>query len=202
MVAGPIKFVFVGGLNRLKGIDILNDACRILANRSPQFELTMIGKDRQSSQQVNTAQVTTLPRLSHSELAKELPKHDVLVLPSRFDSFGMVVAEGMACGLPAIVTQNVGAKEMITANVTGQIVPAGDAVSLADSMGWYIEHVDRLPQMAAAARAAAERYSWDAYRSAVVARLIEAFGSANSRSRICQLAKLRMTTLVNNYIRR
>ena len=72
--------------------------------------------------------------MSHDRLAAEMPRPDVLVVPSFFDSFGMVVAEAMACGLPVVVTQNVGAKEMISPGVNGLIVPAGDAGALADAM--------------------------------------------------------------------
>jgi glycosyltransferase involved in cell wall biosynthesis len=175
-----VRFVFVGSLNRLKGIDVLDDACRILTRQLRPYELTLIGKDRQSSVAVNAPHVTLLPRLPHTALAKELLKHDVLVLPSRFDSFGMVVAEGMACGLPAIVSENVGAKEMVTPEVNGKVVPAGDATSLAEAMSWFINHADRLPVMAAAARVSAEHYSWAEYRSRAIATLCEACGRLKS----------------------
>ena len=107
-------------------------------------------------------------RLPHCELALELGRHDVLVLPSRFDSFGMVVAEAMACGLPAIVSDNVGAQELVTPFDTGLIVPTGDAAALSAAMRWFADHKERLPAMSAAARRTAERFDWRHYRRNVV----------------------------------
>jgi glycosyltransferase involved in cell wall biosynthesis len=106
--------------------------------------------------------------MSHERLASELQGHDVLILPSFFDSFGMVVAEAMACGLPAIVTENVGAKEMISPGVNGLVVPTGDAGALADAMRWFILHRDNHCQMRHAARDSAERYDWANYRRRIV----------------------------------
>jgi len=60
----------------------------------------------------------------HRQLAAELPRHNVLVLPSRFDSFGMVVAEAMACGPAGDRHRNVGAKEVVEDGENGFIIPA------------------------------------------------------------------------------
>jgi glycosyltransferase involved in cell wall biosynthesis len=109
-----------------------------------------------------------LGQISHKSLPNELAKHDVLVLPSRFDSFGLVVAEAMACGLPVIVTENVGAKQMVTHEVNGLIVPVADATALAGAMKWFISNRSLLPQMSCEARAAAESYDWHYYHRRVV----------------------------------
>jgi glycosyltransferase involved in cell wall biosynthesis len=170
---GPVRFVFVGQIGPRKGADVIRAAIERVHAQQTSFQLTLIGNYEMSPYFDQVKHCRHIGWLSHAALAAELPKHDVLILPSRHDSFGMVVAEAMACGLPAIVTENVGAKEMVTPELNGTIVPAGDAISLADAMGWFIDHLDRLPEMAAAARASAERYSWNEYRSRVVATLCE-----------------------------
>ena len=68
--------------------------------------------------------VVVLPFMPQAQLLQEVAGHDCLVLPSRFDSFGMVVPEAMAAGVPALVTDRVGAKCIFDAHPdAGWVVP-------------------------------------------------------------------------------
>jgi len=74
----------------------------------------------------------------------------MFTLPSRVDGFGMAVPEAMACGVPAIVSDMVGAKEVIEEGHNGFIVPSGNSDALVDRMRWCIcnatlMHSIRLP---------------------------------------------------------
>lgn len=162
------RFVYVGNSSPLKGLDVLRDAIGRLRAASEDFTITLIGRP-DASELLETTNDKTVRKgwMSHDHLASEIPQHDILVLPSYFDSFGMVVAEAMACGLPVIVTENVGSKEMVSQGVNGLIVSVGDAESLADAMRWFIQHMKRLPEMSRAARESAERYDWSVYRRRV-----------------------------------
>src|SRR5262249_19340883 len=62
----------------------------------------------------------------------------MFTLPSRVDGFGMAVPEAMACGVPAIVSDMVGAKEVIEEGHNGFIVPSGNSDALVDRMRWCI----------------------------------------------------------------
>ena len=165
--AHDFRFVYVGNTGRLKGLDILSDAVRRLRHDGQECTVTMIGAGAETAKGLDT-EIKRKGWMNHERLARELPQHDVLILPSYFDSFGMVVAEAMACGLPVIVTQNVGAKEMVTPEVNGQVVPVGDAEALASAMRWFLANRAKLPGMSQAARLAAERYDWWHYRRRVV----------------------------------
>jgi glycosyltransferase involved in cell wall biosynthesis len=158
------RFVYVGNASRHKGVKLFREATRRLRACGAPCRVTLIGALHGKS----TDGLLCLGRMDEQRLAIELRRHDVLVLPSFFDSFGIVVAEAMASGLPAIVTENVGAKEMITPGENGLIVPAGDAVALADAMAWFIKHRNRIAAMARAARSSAERYDWTEYRRRIV----------------------------------
>lgn len=111
--------------------------------------------------------------LEREELVDAMQGADVLVLPSRHDSFGRVVVEGMATGLPALVSEHVGAKEVISEGESGWIVPAEDPEALADQMHWCAENSGSVARMQTAAVADAQEYTWKAYRSRVVQCLEE-----------------------------
>lgn len=163
--AKDFRFVYVGNTSPLKGLDVLSDAIRRLRQNGQQCTVTMIGAGTATG---IDSEVKRTGWMDHESLARELSAHDVLILPSYFDSFGMVVAEAMACGLPVIVTENVGAKEMVTPEANGLVVPAGDAEALASAMRWFLINQAKLPEMSEAARLSAERYDWSHYRRRIV----------------------------------
>lgn len=172
----PIRFVYIGNGSPLKGVEVLREAVRCLKVTGEEFKTTLIGLSAKSHADDFGDGIVNKGWMNHDQLVRELSEHDVLVLPSFFDSFGMVVAEAMACGLPAIVTHNVGARELITPGVNGQVIAPGDANGLADAMRWFIDRRHELPQMGKSARESAERYDWSNYRHRVT-DILAAIGS-------------------------
>jgi glycosyltransferase involved in cell wall biosynthesis len=184
---GPIRFCNAGLIDAKKGVDILVDACRQLrAARIGAFHVDIAGNASIADPRLvdNVRSVATITsRMPQHELAKFYSRADVFVMPSRFDSFGMVVPEAMACGLPVIVTENVGSKDLVTHGVNGWIIPAGDASALADRMAWCVNNPQAVRAMGPAARAAAAGRSWNAYRgevSAAVADFLAVFRPAQN----------------------
>ena len=163
-----VRFIYVGNASFAKGLEVLATAIRLLRSDDIDFEMSVIGLSANAATCLDGLGVRRLGRMPHSELAIEFHNHDVLVLPSRFDSFGMVVAEAMACGLSAIVSDHVGAKEMIQNGQNGFITPAGDPEALATAMRRYTSRqVDRT-EMAGVARSTALQYDWRSYRAKAV----------------------------------
>jgi len=77
---------------------------------------------------------------------------DLLVLPSDYEPFGLVVNEAMICGCPAVVSDRVGAKyDLVREGVTGSIYPCGEVETLADTIRSLLSDRPRLAQMSAAA---------------------------------------------------
>ena len=159
-----VRFVFVGNGSPLKGCDILAKAFRRLLEQFPESRLTIIGGAVRSTLFEGIQNLDLIEQVSHEELARILFNQDVLVLPSRFDSFGMVVAEGMACGLPAIVSDHVGAKEMIIPGSNGHVIRSECVDSLLNAMHSYSSRPFCLKKMRVQALDASQRYSWNAYR--------------------------------------
>jgi glycosyltransferase involved in cell wall biosynthesis len=85
---------------------------------------------------------------------------DFLVFPSRYETFGMVVTEAMASGLPIIIGNNVGAAELITTACGEVLSDVEDAMSLAKSLHKLASNRDRRQQMGQAARTIASDHAW------------------------------------------
>jgi glycosyltransferase involved in cell wall biosynthesis len=163
----PFTFIFVGTAGRRKGFDILLEALKRLLVEGLRVRLLVAGHIDQSilaGRSELLEVISAVGRVGQGELASVLGSAHCLVLPSRFDSFGMVVPEAMACGLPVIVTEMVGAKQLVQEGQNGFIVPVEDVPALAARMRWLIQNRMLLPRMSSAARAAAEQATWAIYR--------------------------------------
>ena len=173
---GPFTFIFAGHARPLKGIDLLLDASRQVVERDLKHKLVFAGgMDRKYMRRVkNYGHTQHLGHLTHKQLGKKFASADCLVLPSLFDSFGRVVIEAMASGLPTIVGSNVGARDCIVEGENGWIVESGNRKALLERMIWCIENREELRSMRPKARSAAEEYSWASYREKA-AHLINAF---------------------------
>jgi len=78
---------------------------------------------------------------------------DVLVLPSDYEPFGLVVNEAMVCGCPAVVSDRVGARyDLVREGVTGSVFPCGRVDALAGTIRSLLSDRARLAKMGAAAR--------------------------------------------------
>lgn len=96
--------------------------------------------------------------------AEAFGRASVLVHPSVADTFGYVVAEAMACGIPAIVTDQTGAAELVRDGVSGYVVPARDTKAIAERLRHLYDHPELLPRMGAEARRAVGDWTPTAFR--------------------------------------
>ncbi len=174
---GPgFEFVFAGSVSRHKGIDLLLEAFARAAAAQGDARLSIIGGAGDATALLGTALAGVVYEgpATQERLAARLRAADCLVLASRFDSYGMVVAEALACGTPVIVSDTVGAAEAVEEGSNGWIVPAGDAGMLAGRMAWCLAHRDAVRAMRPAAAACGARLDWRGYRERVAEVLLTA----------------------------
>jgi glycosyltransferase involved in cell wall biosynthesis len=131
----PLRFLSVGQLIQRKGLDLLLEAFR---NRKGG-ELWSAGdgllKPLVQKVSRNDTRVRYMGQLGGEELAALYHETDVLVLPSRYEVWGLVINEALAQGLPVLVSNQVGAvDDLIEDGVNGVIVPAYSAESIARGM--------------------------------------------------------------------
>lgn len=133
-------FLFCGQMIARKGIDLLLQAFARLAGTRTDIRLLLVGREAELPGLLAALPATARERVEYAgfQAPDSLPawfaKADVFVLPSRHDGWGVVVNQALGAGLPCIVSDAVGAGELITNGVHGQIVPAGDATALAEAM--------------------------------------------------------------------
>ena len=89
--------------------------------------------------------VTYHGAVSARQLARIFRESSVLVLPSLEEGFGLVVVQALNCGVPCIVSDSVGAKDLIEPRKNGSIFPTGDAKALAEELAWWRAHPQGAP---------------------------------------------------------
>ena len=105
--------------------------------------------------------VRALGRVSEQEKLEELARADVLCAPSlRGESFGMVLTEAFAAGLPVVASNIAGYRDVVRDGRDGMLVPPGDAVALARALRAILLDGRRREWMAAQAAERAQRFAW------------------------------------------
>lgn len=142
-----VRVLFVGRLERRKGIDVLVYAADSVLAQRPNVEVVVVGEDQNDFGKPWQALVTAsekhkphLARLSFKGFVKsrELDGYydscDIFVAPSRYESFGLIYLEAMMHGKPCIGTTAGGIPEVIADGVSGLLVPPSDADALAGAI--------------------------------------------------------------------
>ena len=159
-------FIFVGRLDRDKGIDELVQAFQQLEKDVPSVHLFLVGAEEPDGKAFLPETREAIGRDPHIHLsdgwqADVRPWYaaaDALVHPSRREGFPNVVIEAGAMGLASIVTDINGSREIINDGQNGTIVPAQDPDALYAAMKAFIDHPEKVQEMASAARDLSKRY--------------------------------------------
>jgi glycosyltransferase involved in cell wall biosynthesis len=160
---GKLRVLFVGALSQAKGLGYLLEA---VAQFGPEVEFTLIG--RRISPLIPAPAVLDkyrwIPSLPHDELLQEMSTHDVLVLPSLHEGFGLVMTEAMGQGLVVITTPQTAGPDLLSDGVDGILVPIRSSVAIAEKLALLLHDRDRLRAMQGAALCRASFFSWENYR--------------------------------------
>jgi glycosyltransferase involved in cell wall biosynthesis len=136
-VAGHERALFCGAWDHVKGVHYLVDAWTRLHDQGNRIPLTVLGPGFPSAvvlgafpPQVRPL-VTVIDRVPETRVLDEYRRHAVLVFPSTYEGFGLVVLEALSQGLPVIGTDVGCAAELVTEGATGARIPVRDGASLA-----------------------------------------------------------------------
>jgi UDP-glucose:(heptosyl)LPS alpha-1,3-glucosyltransferase len=123
------KIILFASMNfEIKGLDAIIAALARLKSRGKRFKLVIAGKGntgkyfRIADQAGIGEHIIFAGTLNKESLIRLYLAGDVYVMLSRFDTFGMVVLEAMAAGLPVIISSNVGAKDLVREGKNGFVI--------------------------------------------------------------------------------
>jgi len=167
-----LRVLFVGGLTQGKGLSYLFGAKHLLKDK---ISLTVIGRRNREcpplDRQLDTCRY--IPSLPHNEVLKQMRSHDVLVFPSLWDGFGLVILEAMSQGIPVIASTNTGGPDVITEGEDGYIVPIRSSEAIAEKLELLANDRELLDRMKNSALETARQYSWERYQAALVKNVVQ-----------------------------
>jgi len=170
----PLKLLFVGGLSQRKGIADLFAAVERLGNA---VSLTVVGKKVTAdcpALDAALAKHNYIPSLPHAEILKTMRAHDVLVFPSLFEGFGLVITEAMSQGTPVITTDRTAGPDLITHGKNGWLAEAGSTEALYNAIGDLLHQPDNIAAAGIAAMEKARSRPWQVYGKELASAILHA----------------------------
>jgi D-inositol-3-phosphate glycosyltransferase len=171
---GPVV-LFVGRVQPLKGVDVAVEAFARIQRAYPDCTLLVVGGpsgphgDQELAalrRRVLSLGVASRVRfhgpVPHGLLADLYRAADVVLVPSRAESFGLVAAEAQACAIPVVAARTGGLQYVIDDGVTGILVDGWDPADYAEATERLLSDPDLAQKMGEAAAVWSKRFSWDA----------------------------------------
>jgi glycosyltransferase involved in cell wall biosynthesis len=163
-VNGGFKFLYVGRLSLEKNLEALCEAFLQVHNDEPTAELVLVGEGPDAKRLQKTyavPQISFTGPLHGEALARAYAGADIFVFPSLTDTFGNAVLEAQASGLPAIVANEGGPREIVRAGETGEVVDPRQVGAWTATMLHLMRNHELRQRMSENARLHAREKSWD-----------------------------------------
>jgi D-inositol-3-phosphate glycosyltransferase len=190
---GERMLLFVGRLEPLKAVDSVIRALAAIASVAPQtlksVRFTIVGGEPGNPERKRLAAlaerldvarwVDFVGPKDHTQLPDYYSAAEVLLMPSDYESFGMVALEAMASGTPVIASNVGGLAYLVREAETGYLVPVRDPVALAERIRDVLADPVRRDAMGVAAHERAQQYDW----RCIADQLMDVFTQARTSQR-------------------
>ena len=187
------RILFVGRAERRKGLGVLLQAFTLLRERAPHATLVVAGATRRQMLEtdrngtglpVDLAGVEALGWIADEEKIAHLAAAQIVCAPSlAAESFGIVLAEAMAAGVPVVASDLPGYRAVLHDGQAGRLTPPGDPFALADALYDLLQDEDERRRLAAAGSAAAAELSWSRITDSIEEAYTDALAAPRVRGR-------------------
>jgi glycosyltransferase involved in cell wall biosynthesis len=185
------NLLFVGRLEKIKGVEFLIQAVSLIVKVFPQTTLTLVGDGRNKTDLFNLTKKLQIEQsiqfrgwIEYKNLNTYYKKASLVVVPSICaEAFGLVILEAMSAGRPVIGTNVGGIPEVIDDGVSGYLVEPANPEQLAEKVIKLFSDEKLLKELGRNARQKAEEFSIEKY----VERLEEVYGEIVSRYKLQNL---------------
>jgi D-inositol-3-phosphate glycosyltransferase len=172
---GPGRLLlFVGRLERLKGVEIAIRSLALLRDRDhDDLRLIVLGEDSRDGDESEKERlkavasalgvrdrVDFLGSVAHHELPYFYAASDACVMPSYSESFGLVALEAQACGRPVVASGVSGLRSVVRDEVSGYLIDGDNPAFYAERIGRLLADPELAQQMGRRGRLLAQRFSW------------------------------------------
>ncbi len=161
---GNFKFIYAGRISREKNIEVMLKAFSQLVASGVPADLVIVGDGPQRDElqlKYNDPQIVFTGYLYGEDLAKAYASADLFVFPSLTDTFGNVVLEAHACGLPAIVSNEGGPQEIVESHGSGLVVGARTPDEMFKAMKQVVDDQALYGRLKASADRRAAESRWE-----------------------------------------
>lgn len=171
--SSPMRCLFVGNPSRRKGSDLLPRLAHLLPE---DIQIHYLGGLRTQSHS-HTTRLVAVPRQPPELMPSLYQSMDIALVPTRYEAFGYVALEAMACGLPVVGFDNTGTAEICINGTTALLGPADDLAALAANLIRLRDDPELRLQLGRSGRAhAAQNFSSDKAIQAYLAIYRQATG--------------------------
>ena len=169
-----LKLLFVGGLSQRKGIA---DVFAVAEALRENVELTIVGQglvNECTSLRESLKKHHWIPSLPHAKILELMRTHDVLLFPSLFEGFGLVITEAMSQGTPVITTDRTAGPDLIDHGRNGWLIEAGSTLALLSQVERILNDRDAIATVGEQARQSAMARPWSVYGNELANCVMEA----------------------------
>lgn len=181
----PGRILFVGRAEPRKGLQVLLQAFARVRELRPDAGLVLVGPEWSQTRWAVTGvdgrkqwpvpNVAAMGRTGHEDKVREMGEAEILCVPSLSgESFGLVLVEGLAAGLPIVASDLPSYRAVLDGGTLGQLVPVGDSEALAAHLVRLLDDPVRRARLRDEGFRAVEQYSW----RTVVTQVLEAYETA------------------------